>query len=568
MLDPFPAGRRSATRFGSGGFEDGAGGGVSVFRFFIFYSAARALRGDFPKLSVSKSSEKTFSTQCKRIGLRVPQAWLFGHKTISILRIRRLLDKPSFGTVAVHFTESPSGIVHLRTSSCGGQTSQGVQSELVRELKISFRKLINDTLEIWWSHRQVCLRLTWREWFSECRYSMPSTNSNDDDTDATWRPLHVAIVGSTGSIGKSAIDVIIASSGRFVPFLLAAHRNTSKLIEQARACKPAWVVVVDPIAAAAEDWSGLPSDTKLAVGSDALDQLVGDPRVDRVLAAIVGSAGLRSTWSALEAGKVVALANKETLVMAGPLVMELAARSGSRIIPVDSEHSAIYQAMQAGHPNEVRKIILTASGGPFRKHSAEALTLVTVAEALRHPTWSMGPKITIDSATMMNKALELIEARWLFGVDANCLDVVIHPQSIVHSLVEFIDGSVVAQMGPPDMRLPIQYALTCPHRMECPARRLDFSGPLTLEFEPPDLGRFPAVRLGLEAARAGGTAGAVLNAANEAAVGRFLEGRMLFTDIAKVCERVLGEHRYKSSPSLDELMHVDTVARQEIEKWN
>ena len=380
-------------------------------------------------------------------------------------------------------------------------------------------------------------------------------------------PLRVAVLGSTGSIGQSTIDVIEASRGRVVPELLAAWRSTAALLEQARRLRPRWVVVGDPAAAAAITGGDLPTGTGLAVGPEALDELVADPAIDRVVSAIVGAAGLRSTWAAIEAGKTVALANKETLVMAGPLVMRRAAETGSRIIPVDSEHSAIHQALACGRPAEVERLVLTASGGPFRTRSRDSLAGVTPEEALRHPTWSMGPKITIDSATMMNKALELIEARWLFGLPASKLAVVVHPQSIVHSLVEFVDGAVIAQLGPPDMRLPIQYALLYPERVAGPARRLDFGATMRLDFEPPDLERFPAVRLGHEAAARGGTAGAVLNAANEEAVRGFLEGAVRFTDIAEICGRVLAEHPFQDNPTLDDVCRLDAWARQEVGKW-
>ena len=294
---------------------------------------------------------------------------------------------------------------------------------------------------------------------------------------------------------------------------------------------------------------------------------MADPAIDRVVSAIVGAAGLRSTWAAIEAGKTVALANKETLVMAGPLVMRRAAETGSRIIPVDSEHSAIHQALACGRLAEVERLVLTASGGPFRTRSGDSLAGVTPEEALRHPTWSMGPKITVDSATMMNKALELVEARWLFGLPASKLAVVVHPQSIVHSFVEFIDGAVIAQLSPPDMRLPIQYALFYPDRVAGPAKRLDFTASLRLDFEPPDLGRFPALRLGHEAAARGGTAGAVLNAANEQAVHGFLAGAVRFTEIAEICSRVLAEHPFQDNPTLDDVCRLDAWARQEVGKW-
>jgi 1-deoxy-D-xylulose-5-phosphate reductoisomerase len=379
--------------------------------------------------------------------------------------------------------------------------------------------------------------------------------------------VRVAVLGSTGSIGRSTLDVIAASQGRFVPHLLAARRSVGALLEQARRFRPEWVVIVDPEAAAGFDRSALPAGTRLAVGDDALDELVGDPVIDRVVAAIVGAAGLRSTWAAVAAGRTVALANKETLVVAGPLVMRLAERTGATIIPVDSEHAAIHQALCSGRPAEVARLMLTASGGPFRTRPAATLSAVTPDEALRHPTWSMGPKITVDSATMMNKALELIEARWLFGVSAGQLHVLVHPQSIVHSLVEFVDGSVIAQLSPPDMRLPIQYALSYPRRVPGPAHRLDVTQRLTLEFEPPDPERFPALRLGLDAAARGGTAGVVLNAANEEAVQGFLDGRLRFTDIAEVCGRLLATHPYRADPDLDELWELDAWARREVASW-
>ena len=381
-------------------------------------------------------------------------------------------------------------------------------------------------------------------------------------------PARVAVLGSTGSIGTSTLDVIASSPGRFSCFLLAAHTSVGPLLEQAERMRPRWVVVVDPAAAARIGPAALPRGTRLAVGPEALDELVAGADVDRVVSAIVGAAGLRSTWAAVAAGKTVALANKETLVMAGPLVTRLAERTGARILPVDSEHSAIQQALCSGTAAEVRRIVLTASGGPFRTRPAETLAAATPAEALRHPTWSMGPKITVDSATMMNKALELIEARWLFGVPAAKLEVLVHPQSIVHSMVEFIDGSVLAQMSPPDMRLPIQYALSYPRRLAGPARRFDFTRPLALEFEPPDPARFPAVRLGHEAAARGGTAGAVLNAANEEAVRGFLEGRLRFTEIAEICGRLLAAHPFLEDPGLDDVLRLDAWARKEVAAWS
>jgi 1-deoxy-D-xylulose-5-phosphate reductoisomerase len=286
-----------------------------------------------------------------------------------------------------------------------------------------------------------------------------------------------------------------------------------------------------------------------------------------IVSGIVGAAGLAGTWAALEAGKRVCIANKETLVVAGPLVMDLARRRGGKVLPVDSEHSAIFQALQSGRSAEVKRIVLTASGGPFRGMSAEQLRQVTPAMALAHPTWNMGRKITVDSATMMNKALEVIEAKWLFGLEVDQIEVVVHPQSVVHSFVEFVDGSVIGQLSPPDMKLPIQYALTWPDRMAGLSPRLDWKSRFQLDFEPPDLERFPALGLGFEVARRGGTCGAVLNAANEAAVERFLNNDMAFCDIPRACRAVLEAHDFDPSPSLQALLQHDHRARQEIQRW-
>jgi 1-deoxy-D-xylulose-5-phosphate reductoisomerase len=375
------------------------------------------------------------------------------------------------------------------------------------------------------------------------------------------------VLGSTGSIGRSALEVVAASDGALTAIALSAHGSTAALLEQAKRFKPRWVVATDCVAARKQDWSGLPAECELLVGPEALNRIVADEIVDTVLAAIVGSAGLRSTWAAVAAGKTIALANKETLVVAGPLVMSLAAKSGATILPVDSEHSAVFQSLQSGQRNEVRRIVLTASGGPFLRYTPEKLARVTVEEALKHPNWSMGPKITIDSATMMNKALEIIEARWLFDFAPEQIDVVVHPQSIVHSLVEFVDGSVIAQLSPPDMKLPIQYALTYPRRQPGPAARLDFSRMLELNFEPADAKRFEALELGHQAARAGGTTGAVLNAANEVAVELFLSGRIGFTKIVPACRIVMERHAFDPSPSLDRLLELDAWAREEVLRW-
>ncbi len=381
------------------------------------------------------------------------------------------------------------------------------------------------------------------------------------------RVRNIAILGSTGSIGRSTLDVVAASNQRLRVVGLTANSRLSQLCDQARRFQPNWIVASNSDRASAFNWSAKPESTELLLGSAGIASLVSRPEVDIVVAAIVGSAGLTGTWTALEAGKTVALANKETLVMAGPQVMQLARDHGAKILPVDSEHSAVFQALEAGRRQDVKRIILTASGGPFRQHSAAQLAQVSVEEALAHPTWNMGPKITIDSATMMNKALEIIEARWLFDLEPDQIDVVVHPQSIVHSFVEFRDGSVLAQLSPPDMKLPIQYALTYPERWDCPSPKLDLATAMTLDFEPPDLDRFPAIGLGHEVARVGGTAGAVLNAANEAAVAGFLGGQLSFTEIVPACRSVLDNHHFDASPTLERLIELDNWARQEVTRW-
>jgi 1-deoxy-D-xylulose-5-phosphate reductoisomerase len=381
------------------------------------------------------------------------------------------------------------------------------------------------------------------------------------------RPRRVAVLGSTGSIGTSTLDVIRHLPDRLELAGLAAHSKWELLAEQCREFRPPLAVIGDSDAYARADRSEFPRETELLCGPDGIARLVSAPDVDVVLSAVVGAAGLSGTWAALEAGKTVALANKETLVVGGPLVMDLAARHGAKVLPVDSEHSAIFQALAGHSPEEVARVVLTASGGPFRGRTAAELEGVTPEQALRHPTWQMVPKITIDSATLMNKALEVIEARWLFGLAADQIDVVIHPESIVHSFVEFVDGSVLAQLSPPDMRLPIQYALTYPERVPGPARKLDWQALASLQFEQPDRETFAALDLGFEVARRGGTAGAVLNAANEAAVEGFLKGELPFLDIARCCRAILDAHDHDNRPTLARLLALDRWARQEVGRW-
>jgi 1-deoxy-D-xylulose-5-phosphate reductoisomerase len=316
------------------------------------------------------------------------------------------------------------------------------------------------------------------------------------------------------------------------------------------------------------DLRAFPKSARLLSGPDALLEIASAPEIDTVVAAVVGAAGLPSTLAAAKAGKRLALANKEALVVAGGLVTRAIAENGGEMIPIDSEHSAIFQAIQSGTSGEVERIILTASGGPFRDWTQTQMQSASVEDALAHPTWQMGRKITIDSATMMNKALEVIEAHWLFNLPAERIRVVmVHPQSIIHSMVEFTDGSVIAQLSPPDMRLPIQYALTYPDRECCPCPKMNWSESVQLDLTPADPERFPALNLGWEVVQRGGTCGAVVNAANEAAVELFLSGRITFPEIVEGCQRILAEHEFDPNPSLSELMRLDRWAREEIHRW-
>lgn len=381
-------------------------------------------------------------------------------------------------------------------------------------------------------------------------------------------PKRIAILGSTGSIGKSALNVVKNLDG-YEAWAISGMSQTDLLKQQAKEFSPRFVVAADDSLSqqisAADFATG--STTELLTGRQGLIDIARAPEVDIVLAAIVGFAGLESAMAAVKSGKQLALANKETLVVAGHLITSLAKESGAKILPVDSEHSAIFQAMQSGQEKEISKVILTASGGPFRSAPKESLSSVTVAQALDHPTWKMGQKISIDSATMMNKALEIIEAKWLFGLAADQIEVVIHPQSLVHSMVTFADQSTIAQISPPDMRLPIQYAFTWPDRVPGPAPAMDWSQACQLDFMPPDFDRFPALRLGFEVAEKGGSSGAVVNAANEAAVDAFLKSELSFTDIVTACREVLEHHNFEAHPSFEQLVAADRWAREEISRW-
>jgi 1-deoxy-D-xylulose-5-phosphate reductoisomerase len=377
-------------------------------------------------------------------------------------------------------------------------------------------------------------------------------------------PKRIAILGSTGSIGTNALDVIEHLGPDYQVAALSAHSQSKKLLEQVARHRPRAVAVTDP-RALAEVRAGLSSPGPEVYADMA--EMVRRDDIDLVLAAVVGAAGLPAVFAAVETGKTLALANKESLVVAGSILLPLARRHNVAVLPVDSEHSAIFQAMQCGRPREIKRLILTASGGPFRTSSAEEIRGATLADALRHPTWQMGSKITIDSASMFNKGLELIEACWLFDLPPERIDIVVHPESVVHSMVEFNDGNVLAQLSPPDMRTPIQYALTYPDRLPSNSRKLDLSRAFSLNFHPPDPGRFPALSIARDVARRGGTLGAVMNAANEAAVSLFMAGNLPFGMISQAVSHTIARHPVQPSPSLDDLMEADRWARRTAETY-
>lgn len=371
----------------------------------------------------------------------------------------------------------------------------------------------------------------------------------------------IAILGSTGSIGTQALDIIHANPDRYEAYVLTANRQAKLLIEQARKFQPAQVVIADE--GKYEEVRDALADLPIQVyaGQDALCQVAANGEVDIVLTALVGFAGLRPTVAAIKAGKQIALANKETLVVAGELVTQLAMEHRAAILPVDSEHSAIFQSLM-GEMSDIEKIILTASGGPFRTMSKEQLETVTPEQALKHPNWDMGAKITIDSATMMNKGFEVIEAKWLFGVEADRIQVVVHPQSIIHSAVAFRDGAVKAQLGQPDMRVPIQLAFSYPERLQSDFPRLDWYNMPNLTFEEPNLEKFPCLRLAFEAISRGGTLPCVVNAANEVVNLAFREGRCRFLQMADVIFQTMQRTTFIAQPSLDDYFAIDTEARR------
>ncbi len=382
------------------------------------------------------------------------------------------------------------------------------------------------------------------------------------------RIASVAVLGSTGSIGVNTLSVIAQHPERFEVFALAANSDVDTMFAQCEQFKPRYAVLADESAAERLEFRVREAalDCVVLGGAAALQDVAARPEVDAVMAAIVGAAGLASTLVAAEAGKKIMLANKESMVMAGPLLIDTARATGSVLLPIDSEHNAIFQALPANYARDmdaagIRRLILTASGGPFLHASAEMLASATPDQACAHPKWSMGRKISVDSATLMNKGLEVIEAHYLFGANAEQIDVVIHPQSIVHSMVEYVDGSVIAQMGNPDMRTPIAHALAYPQRVEAGVKRLDLAGAGRLEFMAPDCERFPCLRLAYQALRAGDSAPVYLNAANEVAVDRFLKHEISFNAIAAIVEQVMEDLPLRPVQSIEQILAADGSAR-------
>ena len=371
---------------------------------------------------------------------------------------------------------------------------------------------------------------------------------------------NISLLGSTGSIGKQTLEVAAANPDKMKIRVLAAHTSDTILEEQIRAVEPDFAVLTDKEAAARlkARYNG---KTEILAGEEGLLAAATYSEVDTVLASMVGYAGLRPTMAAINCGKNIALANKETLVAAGSLVMEAVAKNNVSLTPVDSEHSAIFQALQGGKEDEVKRLLITASGGPFRGKKRSELETVTLAQCLNHPNWNMGKKITVDSSTLANKGLEVIEAHWLFNMPYEKIDVVVHPQSIIHSLVEFCDGSVIAQLGEPDMRLPIQYALSYPCRYHKAFDQLDLIKAGTLTFEAPDMEAFPSLRIAIDCGKAGGTLPCVFNAANEEAVYAFLDNKIKYLDIPYITEKVAILHKNIAAPCIEDIERADAEAR-------
>ncbi|SCK23945.1 1-deoxy-D-xylulose-5-phosphate reductoisomerase [Vogesella sp. LIG4] len=384
----------------------------------------------------------------------------------------------------------------------------------------------------------------------------------------------ITVLGSTGSIGGNTLDVVAMHPERYQVYALAANSQVDKLFEQCQRFRPAFAVLVDAAAAAQlrNRLAAAGSHTEVLHGAAALETVSTAGEVDMVMAAIVGAAGLRPTIAAALAGKRILLANKESLVVAGELFMQAVRHGGAELLPVDSEHNALFQSLPAGFAGDhaaagIEELILTASGGPFRQHTLQQLQQVTAEDACRHPNWVMGRKISVDSASLMNKGLEVIEAHWLFATPAERIKVVVHPQSVIHSMVRYQDGSVIAQLGTPDMRTPIAYAMAWPQRITAPVAPLDFMALSGLTFEQPDLQRFPCLRLAFDCLRTGGDASAVLNAANEVAVAAFLAGRIAFLQIPQLIERALAQAELTASGDLDSLLEKDAMVRSLVQGW-
>ena len=378
---------------------------------------------------------------------------------------------------------------------------------------------------------------------------------------------NIAILGSTGSIGTQALDIIRKNRDKFNACVLTANKNWELLVEQALEFEPECVVIADESLHSKVKEALSHSGIKILSGTEAISDVAAWDKVDMVLTAMVGYSGLLPTISAIKARKTIALANKETLVVAGEIITKLTKEYDVRILPVDSEHSAIFQCLEGEEKKAVSKILLTASGGPFRKLSEAELEKVTVAQALNHPNWNMGAKVTIDSASMMNKGFEMIEARWLFDCLPDNIQVLVHPQSIVHSMVQFCDGSIKAQLGIPDMRIPIQYALSYPHRLNSPEYYLEWAKVHELTFEEPDLKKFPLLGIAFEAIRKGGNLPCIMNAANEIAVKDFLEGKISFTQMPHLVQEVMDTVEYISSPTIQDLIETNKIARQKASEW-